>query len=796
MSAAFATVDQGATLHSEYEEAQALDLSELGRVASELVLGMDSEIYRPIFFTNSHYHLREIEGMSGAAGLEVRDVLHRQIEELARIRRPRIQMKPEALATEVDALLQGMPIVRAGLWVFYPWCKRIVHTVSREYFIELRTDRNLYKITRQERDALGSKRVGIVGLSVGQAVALTMATERVCGELRLADFDTLDATNLNRLRAGVADLGLCKAVIAARQIAELDPYLLVRCFMQGISESNVDDFLLGDAPLDLVAEECDSLDVKFLVRERARKYRIPVLMETSDRGMLDVERFDREPTRAPFHGLAGGSSYGCMANQSFEQKLTLGLAITGVETLSMRARASLMEVRQSIASWPQLASAVALGGASVTDTARRILLGEAVNSGRYYIDLHALISPKLTPSAAGGKSNQTPTLSCVRPASHPHQHADVLSQLSGDKQAVDLDTQTLHALVRAGLSAPSGGNSQPCRWAYGHNTLLLLSHGWGQEILDFRGVASCAAAGAALENVLLEAQRHGLHARVHEFPDKNDPHCVAAIRFVPSATSADVKLSWDPLAAQIFARHTNRRVGQRTPLGTAVIQRIEQAVSSIEGALFDIVTSENELNELGRVLGACQRILMQHPAGFKQVMGEILWDAQGDDSERGIPVDTLELSAMEQMGLRLCRDWETIAFDRDIGGGAALEASVLRAVQAASALCLVSVESEDYCGYLSGGRAMQRAWLAATAAGLAVQPLSPLPYLLARLEAGDPGGVLGHSGKHLVELGTRYRRLFPHAVDHKGVLLFRLAVAPPTRARSPRQDLEKVLHRF
>jgi len=43
-----------------------------------------------------------------------------------------------------------------------------------------------------------------------------------------------------------------------------------------------------------VIEECDSLDMKFLVREAARDRQIPVIMETSDRGVLDVERFDLE----------------------------------------------------------------------------------------------------------------------------------------------------------------------------------------------------------------------------------------------------------------------------------------------------------------------------------------------------------------------------------------------------------------------------------------------------------------------------------------------------------------------
>ena len=49
--------------------------------------------------------------------------------------------------------------------------------------------------------------------------------------------------------------------------------------------------------------------MKLLVREMARERRIPVLMETSDRGVLDVERFDLEPDRPIFHGLLGPASF-------------------------------------------------------------------------------------------------------------------------------------------------------------------------------------------------------------------------------------------------------------------------------------------------------------------------------------------------------------------------------------------------------------------------------------------------------------------------------------------------------
>ncbi|MCQ4207926.1 hypothetical protein M4J07_005947, partial [Streptomyces longispororuber] len=50
-------------------------------------------------------------------------------------------------------------------------------------------------------------------------------------------------------------------------------------------------------------------------------------------------------------------------------------------------------IGHTMSSWPQLASGVMLGGALVTDAARRILLGAPVPSGRYYADLEELVGP-------------------------------------------------------------------------------------------------------------------------------------------------------------------------------------------------------------------------------------------------------------------------------------------------------------------------------------------------------------------------------------------------------------------
>ncbi|MEU7141242.1 hypothetical protein ABZ942_17445 [Nocardia sp. NPDC046473] len=64
------------------------------------------------------------------------------------------------------------------------------------------------------------------------------------------------------------------------------------------------------------------------------------------------------------------------------------------DRISPELAAAFPEIGRTLSSWPQLASDVALGGALVAEAARRILLGVPCESGRFYIDLEALIAPE------------------------------------------------------------------------------------------------------------------------------------------------------------------------------------------------------------------------------------------------------------------------------------------------------------------------------------------------------------------------------------------------------------------
>ncbi len=300
--------------------------------------------------------------------------------------------KPGGSTEEADAAFAARegssPTGRYGTVAWYPWRKKAILLLEEAEFIAVRTNRNRNKIRGEEQEELGGKSVGVVGMSVGRSVALALAMERLVGRLHLADADTLELSNLNRIPASLFELGQSKVISAARAIAEVDPYLEVEIWPDGFAPEVMSDFLDG---LDLVVDSCDAPWAKALVRLGARDRRMPLVMETNDRGLVDIERYDLEETVGFLHGrlspeqlteLAGGGSWTPELLDAF----------VDLSAISERARESLAEVGKTLVGWPQLHSDVALGAGMAASVIRRVLLGEDIADQRIRFDFNEQLS--------------------------------------------------------------------------------------------------------------------------------------------------------------------------------------------------------------------------------------------------------------------------------------------------------------------------------------------------------------------------------------------------------------------
>ncbi len=281
------------------------------------------------------------------------------------------------------------------VWVYYPWRNQVVCIPSEEVFYRLRTARNRNLISPDEQHKYKNSVVGIAGLSVGSAVLSTLVATGGPKYIKLADPDILEISNLNRIRATLLDVGHSKTEIAARAAWEVDPFLNLEVWSDGIKSDTIQEFVKGKNAVRVFVDEMDNIQMKFAARMVCKKLRIPVVMATDngDSIILDVERFDLEPKRPLFHGRVTFSLKD-MQNMSREKFVAMANEIIDPTYFTQRQQESIMEIGRSLSGVAQLGTAAALAGVAAAYAVRRIVTDENMPSGRYVMGCEPAFIPQ------------------------------------------------------------------------------------------------------------------------------------------------------------------------------------------------------------------------------------------------------------------------------------------------------------------------------------------------------------------------------------------------------------------
>jgi nitroreductase len=633
----------------------------------------------------------------------------------------------------------------------------------------LRLDRNRNKLTRAEQAQQRRLRIGVVGLSAGHSIAHLLALEGLAGELRLADFDTVELSNLNRIPASVLDLGVNKAVVAARRIGEIDPYLRVVTITEGITAENLGTFLDG---LDLVIEECDSLDVKLLVREAARERRIPVMMETSDGGVLDVERFDLEPDRPIFHGLLSGLHSSDLSALTIQEKAPYVLRMLGAADVTSRGAASLLEIGETLTGWPQLGSEVTLGAATAAAAVRRFGLTGEVPSGRVRFDVEEILSGIRPVPVDAGEEHEI-DLEYGSPLASPERLPE--------------GSDPIEKIVDAARRAPSGGNIQPWRFEADASEIRMYLVPERTTTMDVRHRGSYVAIGAALFNARVEAASLRSLGETQLFPEGSPSHHVATL-LVGESTDYEIA----SLEPRVRTRIANRQMGDARPIDNEIVKILGRVVQR-EGAQLRIVTARDRIDVMADLLAESDRVRFLVPTLHREMVGELRFPGR-DSLDEGLDVRTLELSPSEVAALELLRRPDVMDHLADWRAGQGLGARTRAVVASSSALAVVTLPRSDPAWYVRGGAAVERLWLTAEVQGLAVQPVSPV-----FLYAVDDKDFLRLGGERHVDtlfgLSQQFNEFWDLDDGENAALLLRLSHAPLPSARSARLPLAELLSR-
>jgi len=360
----------------------------------------------------------------------------------------------------------------------------------------------------------------------------------------------------------------------------------------------------------------------------------------------------------------------------------------------------------------------------------------------------------------------------------------------GSRAPTRPDRTTGERLLEAARLAPSPDNNQP--WAF-----RPTEQPAGVEVYHVRERAvrsdagdlfSWLAMGAAVENLVLAAGEAGFQAGVQyqsrPFEMWNGAERVASVRLHPGGEA-------NPLAKQIPRRATNRRLQQRR----AVAPRLRRALETAAGAACRVywLTEKASLKQARGWVRRADRVRLEQRA-FHQELQEALRFAETHAalSRDGLALKTLELPPGAGGLLRHLRPWRRMQRWNRWGFSRLASHLSSAVVPGSGALAVMTVNASGDEALLEAGRAMERLWLKATEAGLAVHPLGAAPLFLWKRQV-EPGLFRSEHEAALAETAREMRELVGFPQSEQVVMLMRVGRAGEPSGRSRRYHIEDVV---
>jgi nitroreductase len=424
-------------------------------------------------------------------------------------------------------------------------------------------------------------------------------------------------------------------------------------------------------------------------------------------------------------------------------------------------------VKESVSTWPQLASDVALGGAMVANAVRRIALGELAGSGRFYADLDEL--------TADGR--QAPLARAPESARAPAPGAPRMPSRGG---GVAPEREELRFIVACASTAPSGGNMQPWRFEADGDVIRAWIDPTRSSLLDFRHRAALLALGAAREAAEIGARALGFEPAARPVAAGGPAWELALRRSTRTRDAAQIELLWQ--------RCSNRRAG-----ATHAIAGAELAALAGRGAPLDTrIVAGDALAELGSALGALDRVRFLSARLRCELIGELRFSAaEAQASRDGIDVASLELDGADLAAMDVLRTGAGMELLAGLDRGWGLGNAARDAFATSAGAIVLRAAAVDRGALVEAGRGLMRLWLEATRRGLAIHPWGS-PFMFQRL-LEERDSLEGWERTALTRAAGAFARLVGLERDRPVMLILRVSRGAPPSVRSLRRAVDEVL---
>jgi hypothetical protein len=289
-----------------------------------------------------------------------------------------------------------------------------------------------------------------------------------------------------------------------------------------------------------------------------------------------------------------------------------------------------------------------------------------------------------------------------------------------------VDPQRADRILDAAIRAPSADNRHLFELELAGDEIRMWAKPEFVEAPFHRRVLCLIGFGAAAENMIVRAAALGLSGGLAWWPEPSLPGLILRL---PLAASSQVASALD---AAIDARHTNRRVRYHGPGLTSEQQTTLTRLVEPLGVRLVPLDARDRRKAALDLLRCAEAERFRNPALHGDLFGSIRFEAGWNaPCPEGLAPGTLEVEPPMRPMFAALRHWKVMRAANFLGAPASL---ALRAAdlpcRLAPNLCALATQLPLEQGAVAAGRALERAWLQATAWGLAFQPFAA-PALLA-----------------------------------------------------------------
>jgi nitroreductase len=337
----------------------------------------------------------------------------------------------------------------------------------------------------------------------------------------------------------------------------------------------------------------------------------------------------------------------------------------------------------------------------------------------------------------------------------PEASLDAWNIKESDFPANDSREEKLTFLLNYAVLAPSSHNSQPWKFNVTNDRILVFADKSRRlQVADVDQRELYISLGCALENLVIAAEHFGYNSSVAYFSGEKD--LVAKVVLQPVANPPNLpNPSRDTrLFSAILSRQTNRNPYEPRAISESDLETIKSLSSDADVDVSIFITRDSAIKKGFQDLVVQANGIQYSDANFKSELGH--WLGQGVMGPTGVQAKMAQLAVVFL----------------DVGPEQSKKDAEL--INSTPYLGFLSTTKNDSISSLKAGRVLERFWLAATALGVSMHPMSQA-LELQQTKANLTELLPAPSGMMQVQQA------------------FRLGYAKPVTEHSTRRPLQEVL---